>query len=956
MLFCFVWDVKAQNDPVYTVNNLVVNEDGGGVGLQCNTMTLLCTFPSFISRATTGGGATDDPMQTLAAAVVVTPSISTIRRDAIFAVPPAIVMEPTQAVADGTLTFTLNPDMSSDPAIATEQIITVTVTMTDTPNTNNPVVRTFTLTIRSVNDPPMFNTLNFPTVTVTEDSGLSTTNDFLSGVRAGPLTATNELPPHLAAQTLTATCVAMDTTLFQVQPAVVIDPTTYLNAAPLGNAILTFTAFDNAFGTTTVSCTITDSLGGTCVDANCPVVFTIDITPVNDDPIAVIDTTLPIGPSGYPTLDVMSDQSGTPSEFSNFLQNIAPAELTNTWEQPPVQTVINPVLCSAAPMILTNVQIDSVTGMLSLVTLMVANPPETAIVSCNVTDSVGASITIDFAVVIENPSPMYPPVEWNSPDKLQFVLYPPQYPPQFVQRISDGDLTVKLSMPAPVAVNLFPSGVGLLFQPYPIVFNRNEQSKTFKVIGASAGEIRINWTLSDYAVYDPPSAEVIRINENFFIFEPNPLPTIFVGVESPPITVRLAAGIRVNVSLQCTGPSGMVLTPNYLNWTDPTILTQDFTITHDQVYINAPITCAVLGGDRDDFDPPAITVDIRPQFQFIPSTYPELTIGGPPTTMAVKIFKKPNASVILTPTVVSAGGPNCLQFSPPQLDFNATVFVETQFYTVTSSCGGDHLIENRLSGSSSADFMEPVEPNIISVVEKAWGLRFGTGSYFPIVSGMSLAEVFFNTPVPTVIVEVTDSKGVIDRTSTGITIKLSVSDGTLESGTDEAPVVSGVATFRHIKFIDHPTNPMFIFQAVQSGSIAGVTSYPVTGKTIIGGPVAISAVPAYSIRFGSPAESLFSLEGQGANVTVGTIVSKIVVQLLQSDGQIDVQTPNVTISISGDNAALPGTGTREEFVAGNGVFRNFMFTGIPSVNPITLKFTAGSEGGHQVSGSILWSG
>jgi hypothetical protein len=122
---------------------------------------------------------------------------------------------------------------------------------------------TVTLTITPVNDIPFFT--KGADQTVLEDCGLQTVAAWATGISAG---AANE-----SSQVLTFTLTNSNPALFSIQPACSATGT------------LTYVPAPNAFGTATVTVTLTDdaTAGGPAL-TTAPVTFTITVTPVNDAP------------------------------------------------------------------------------------------------------------------------------------------------------------------------------------------------------------------------------------------------------------------------------------------------------------------------------------------------------------------------------------------------------------------------------------------------------------------------------------------------------------------------------------------------------------------------------------------------------------------------------------------------------------------------------------------------
>jgi len=178
--------------------------------------------------------------------------------NSLFSVQPAID-------ASGVLTFTLAADTFGSA--------TVTVTLSDDGGTANGGVdtsapQTFTITVGAVNDAPSFTAGG--DVTVNEDSGAYWAT-WATAISAGP----NE-----SGQTVSFNVSSTNAALFSAQPSI----------SPAG--VLTFTPAPNAFGTSTVTVSLSDN-GGTAnggVDTSGSVTFTITVNGVNDPPFAGNDS------------------------------------------------------------------------------------------------------------------------------------------------------------------------------------------------------------------------------------------------------------------------------------------------------------------------------------------------------------------------------------------------------------------------------------------------------------------------------------------------------------------------------------------------------------------------------------------------------------------------------------------------------------------------------------------
>ena len=180
----------------------------------------------------------------------------------LFSVQPAVA-------ADGTLTYTLAPNQNG--------AATVSLSLTDdgmtpgTPGDNlTSATQQFTITATPVNDAPSFVKFGGDPVNVNEDGGSVAAPNWASPISAGPT-------PDEAGQTLTFNITGnTNPSLFTVPPAV--DPVT---------GWLTFTLAPDAFGSTTVTMTLSDS-GGIAddgADTSAPQTVVINVANVNDGPV-----------------------------------------------------------------------------------------------------------------------------------------------------------------------------------------------------------------------------------------------------------------------------------------------------------------------------------------------------------------------------------------------------------------------------------------------------------------------------------------------------------------------------------------------------------------------------------------------------------------------------------------------------------------------------------------------
>ena len=214
--------------------------------------------------------------------------------------------DPTQTQ---TLSFSVSNDnnglFSSQPTIdssgqltyeaAADQhgTATATVTLTDGGGTGNggtdSTTKTFTITVAPVNDAP---TITLPATHISnEDAGAQTIANFATNISSGS---------PAEAQSLTITLSGYDSSLFAVDPFIALDGS------------LNYTAAADAFGTTTVTVTLSDD-GGTGNGGLDTFTTTFDllITSVNDAPTFTIGSNVTVTTAG-------------PQVISGFLTDMMP--------------------------------------------------------------------------------------------------------------------------------------------------------------------------------------------------------------------------------------------------------------------------------------------------------------------------------------------------------------------------------------------------------------------------------------------------------------------------------------------------------------------------------------------------------------------------------------------------------------------------------------------------------
>jgi hypothetical protein len=172
---------------------------------------------------------------------------------------PALFLTVPAVASNGTLTYTTAPNANGTA--------TIKLRLADNGGTANGGVdtspeQTFTITVNPVNDAPTFT--KGADKTVIEDAGAQTFPGWATAVSAGSADEEGQaLTFNVTGNTNSA--------LFSVPPAV--DPAT---------GTLTFTPAANAYGSATITLTLSDNSGGS--DTSAPQMFVITVTPVNDAP------------------------------------------------------------------------------------------------------------------------------------------------------------------------------------------------------------------------------------------------------------------------------------------------------------------------------------------------------------------------------------------------------------------------------------------------------------------------------------------------------------------------------------------------------------------------------------------------------------------------------------------------------------------------------------------------
>lgn len=172
---------------------------------------------------------------------------------------------------------------------------------------------TVNITVNSVNDPPTFDIPN-PSVSVNEDVGTVTVNDFFTNAVAGPPNETESITFSFTGTVTTGAWAGTPLTTFFSTPLTAIQSTTDPT-----NWHLTFQTAPDVNGTVSVTARANDGFIGSA-----PVNFEITVNAVNDAPVYVISTGATVNAG---RIEVASDEDAGPVRFVLF-DSFAPGPAT----------------------------------------------------------------------------------------------------------------------------------------------------------------------------------------------------------------------------------------------------------------------------------------------------------------------------------------------------------------------------------------------------------------------------------------------------------------------------------------------------------------------------------------------------------------------------------------------------------------------------------------------------
>lgn len=409
----------------------------------------------------------------------------------------------------GTLTYDLAPDVN----ILNSGPILVRVSLVDDgsntlPNVNRSTTQTFTIRVREINDPPIFD-MAFDTFNMREDDGFLNLPGFITNLGPGPLTATDETN-----QTTTIIAVAVDPTAFTIQPLVTGTGDLTFQLAPDVNSLFKDTRIRLIATDNGVPSESTEKL------------LTLNVADINDEPQYTIPTTL---------VSVLEDNESvtgvTPTSIVGFATNVRPGPATAIDELSQTLT-FNVTFNSNTGLFSTQPQISS-TGELTFVTA--PNQNGTAIIIVNLVDNgrtgpfpndnIGPNATFSIIVRPVNDAPEFTIPTSTTADEDQGVVSVPG----FATGIRPGPITAADESNQELTfevVALDPSA--FVVQP-TIGVDGTLVYQTAKDINSNSGkDTRVRVTLRDNGPTAPPPNTNVSVQSVFTIN--------IVPVNDPPIS------------------------------------------------------------------------------------------------------------------------------------------------------------------------------------------------------------------------------------------------------------------------------------------------------------------------------------------------------------------------------------------------------------------------------------
>ena len=473
-------------------------------------------------------------------------------------------------------------NLSYTPAANANGTATITLVLQDNGgglDTSPP--QSFTITVTAVNDAPSFT--KGADQTVAEDSGAQTVAGWATAISAGPA---NE-----AGQTLTFNVTGnTNPALFSAGPAV--------NAAT-GN--LTYTPAANANGSATITLVLQDNGGG--ADTSPPQSFTINVTPVNDPPVANNDSYTVVQPR---VLTVAAP---------GVLANDTDVEITRG--ELPAQTLTATLVAGPAVGVLAFNADGSFT--------YTPPPPFTGVVTFTYQANDG-TLNSNVATVTINVVPNIPPVATNdaytTPENTPLTVVAPGVLANDTD--ANGDPLTAVPGPGPSNGALALNADGS-FTYTPNLNYHGPDSFTYTASDGLAGSNIATVTLTVTPVNAPP----VAFNQNLTTAEATPLNITLTGDDGDPedvqaltfaIAVPPAHGTLTNLD-PATGAVTYTPDPAW-HGTD----TFTFTVTDDAA-AGPPINLTSVPG--------TVTITVTP-------------VNDPPMAFAQTVNTAENAAIVIT--------------------------------------------------------------------------------------------------------------------------------------------------------------------------------------------------------------------------------------------------------------------------------------------------------------------
>eukprot|EP00757_Euglenozoa_sp_SAG-D1_P009882 gene9882-1_t len=202
------------------------------------------------------------------------------------------------------------------------------------------------------------------------------------------------------------------------------------------------------------------------------------------------------------------------------------------------------------------------------------------------------------------------------------------------------------------------------------------------------------------------------------------------------------------------------------------------------------------------------------------------------------------------------------------------------------------------------------------------------------------------THMPRIIVEILDSTGKRDTTSSAVVSVSTTNAGNTLTGTTTKPSANGVVAFSNL-----------VLSTVDTTAPLPILTFTSGGLSVLSGGITVAAsIPAAlgaNVQFSSTGSSITTVGASGSAVQ-GTAMSTIKVELLTAAGVVDTSNSVTAVYVSTDDGSL--SGTTATMSSGVATFSALTFPAAPTDGIARLTFTVGSEGSPIAAGQILKTG